>query len=70
MGVCSPSREQMSCSGRSRGGLGVVSGLLAGAGVVLRGLAHAGEPALKVDECCPVDPSCFCRGYPCRVCAY
>ena len=32
MDVCSPSREQMSCSGRSRGGLGAVSGLLAGFG--------------------------------------
>ena len=63
MGVCSPSREQMSCSGRSRGGLGAASGLLAGFGAVLRGLAHAGEPTLKMDGCRPVSATCFCRGW-------
>ena len=64
MGVCSPSREQMSCSGRSRGGLGAAAGLLAGfGGAVLRGLAHAGEPTLKMDGCRPVGATCFCRGW-------
>lgn len=53
----------MSCSGRSRGGLGAASGLLAGFGGGFEGSSSAGEPTLKMDGCRPVGATCFCRGW-------
>ena len=51
MDVCSPSREQMSCSGRS-GRLGTASGASGGVqGVVLRDLAYACNPTLVDGRC-------------------
>lgn len=63
MGACSPSREQMSCSGRSRGGLGAVSGLLAGLGGGFEGSSSRRCAYLMVDGCRPVGATCFCRGW-------
>ena len=53
----------MSCSGRSRGGLGAVSGLLAGLGGGFEGSSSRRCAYLMVDGCRPVGATCFCRGW-------